>query len=330
MKNILLSTTRQWNPGDEFIRMGVSKLLSNFANWNPVIYNRSPAIHHIGEQLQQIVLKRYWTAENSFYLREKGVIDYVIFAGTPEWAGGYRSRKLFKFIIKEKLRCAFLGVGLAGEFAMGDLLKRVLAEHTDLVITRDSRAFKWLGDRESVFQSSCPAILASSRSYDTKDIKKIGCVVQGTSTRNQSIPVDVSDYLFDQYRKLSEHYEVEYIGHYFDDVVEGRRRNIPVRYSAFAEDYEDIFGACDLVIAPRIHACGLSSSMGIPNIAIAHDGRADAVNGFGSLLLQPNTELLNLVTETDWQMRASKIKELKQSAMDFYLDKLGSFCSEIS
>lgn len=46
MKNILISTTRQWNPGDEFIMMGslniMKELYGNIIN--PIIFNRNPDI----------------------------------------------------------------------------------------------------------------------------------------------------------------------------------------------------------------------------------------------------------------------------------------------
>ena len=45
-KNILISTTRQWNPGDEFIMMGALCILKNLYGdiLNPIIYNRNPDI----------------------------------------------------------------------------------------------------------------------------------------------------------------------------------------------------------------------------------------------------------------------------------------------
>jgi len=45
MKNVVFSTTRQWNPGDEFILMGCINLLKEYmGEFNPIIYNRHPQL----------------------------------------------------------------------------------------------------------------------------------------------------------------------------------------------------------------------------------------------------------------------------------------------
>ena len=45
MKNIIYSATRQWNPGDEFILMGVESLIQEvFGSHNSILYNRNPQI----------------------------------------------------------------------------------------------------------------------------------------------------------------------------------------------------------------------------------------------------------------------------------------------
>ena len=53
MKNILISTTRQWNPGDEFIMMGslniMKELYGNIIN--PIIFNRNPDIRGAAKRL---------------------------------------------------------------------------------------------------------------------------------------------------------------------------------------------------------------------------------------------------------------------------------------
>ena len=47
-KNIVFSTTRQWNPGDEFILMGCINLLKQLGvDFNVLIYNRNPQIQSV-------------------------------------------------------------------------------------------------------------------------------------------------------------------------------------------------------------------------------------------------------------------------------------------
>ena len=43
--NLLISTTRMWNPGDELIYLGVKHLLERYFGWfNPVLWNRYPGV----------------------------------------------------------------------------------------------------------------------------------------------------------------------------------------------------------------------------------------------------------------------------------------------
>jgi hypothetical protein len=45
VKNIVFSTTRQWNPGDEFILAGVRRIFARVGlNYNAIIFNRNPDV----------------------------------------------------------------------------------------------------------------------------------------------------------------------------------------------------------------------------------------------------------------------------------------------
>src|ERR1700730_9064305 len=91
MLNILISSTRQWNPGDEFICKGVKRIMSQVTgtshNW--LLWNRNP----------DLFLKRWEDARlrtdfltNSQREPMLDVTDLVVFAGTPEWTGPAVSR----------------------------------------------------------------------------------------------------------------------------------------------------------------------------------------------------------------------------------------------
>ena len=43
-ENVVFSSTRQWNPGDEFIQFGCQNLMSNLINFNSILFNRNPQI----------------------------------------------------------------------------------------------------------------------------------------------------------------------------------------------------------------------------------------------------------------------------------------------
>ena len=89
MMNILFSTTRQWNPGDEIILHGVLNLMkATVGEFNPIIWNRHPSINPNNMNL-----------DNSFSVlrHDLSAIDYVVIAGSPEWLGG-RLHALYKEI----------------------------------------------------------------------------------------------------------------------------------------------------------------------------------------------------------------------------------------
>jgi hypothetical protein len=97
MKNILFSTTRQWNPGDEFILFGIRRIFSAIGlEHNAVIFNRNPEVNppltdwnplrRISRNLKG---EQYWksffrigSADNSYKPGMSGkFVDLAVFAG---------------------------------------------------------------------------------------------------------------------------------------------------------------------------------------------------------------------------------------------------------
>ena len=75
-----------------------------------------------------------------------------------------------------------------------------------------------------------------------------------------------------------------FIAHYIDDLRLCNELGWECFYSFSARDYFEMYDACDLVISPRVHGCGMAASLGIPSIAIPHDGRISTVSGFGAMV----------------------------------------------
>jgi len=123
MLNIGFSTTRQWNPGDEFILFGVRHILDEMKiSYNPIIYNRNPSVRptvdqarrqsgvnspsllgdgenktSINDRLQEPFFDNSMKPEVDY-----SFIDWIIFAGTPEW-GTSRLSDLYRAIFRHKL-----------------------------------------------------------------------------------------------------------------------------------------------------------------------------------------------------------------------------------
>ena len=53
---ILFSSTRGWNPGDQFILMGIRRLLDALGiDYVPILYNRHPALRTILPAVNSII-----------------------------------------------------------------------------------------------------------------------------------------------------------------------------------------------------------------------------------------------------------------------------------
>lgn len=66
IKNVVLSTTRQWNPGDEFILLGIINLLREvIGEFNPVIFNRSPEVRPTASYLNPMRTAKWASASFS-------------------------------------------------------------------------------------------------------------------------------------------------------------------------------------------------------------------------------------------------------------------------
>ena len=112
-KNIIFSSTRQFNIGDEFVLLGILNLFKKLKlNFNPILYNRSPEVrqtfqflnplrNHVDRTNKNIFLTllssffRIGFEDNSWkYAKDGDTIDAVVFGGTPEWAGGKINRSV--------------------------------------------------------------------------------------------------------------------------------------------------------------------------------------------------------------------------------------------
>jgi len=83
--NILISTTTNWNCGDDFIRMGVKNILKHIFPKTPnyIHYDRNPnnMVNYPEDQSMKQNLRG--TFMNNHIDWE--IIDLVVLAGTPEW-----------------------------------------------------------------------------------------------------------------------------------------------------------------------------------------------------------------------------------------------------
>ncbi|MFY0991655.1 polysaccharide pyruvyl transferase family protein [Halomonas sp. C05BenzN] len=308
--NIVFSTTRQWNPGDEFILMGCINLLAqHLGDFNPIIYNRNPQIRRarkfdIIKAIDNAAGKDFVEKFLDNSVKDRTPMDYadmVVFAGSPEWRGR-RMEKLYASVLEFGLPSLFLGIGTSGKFAFtGEYFTKSeqdVFNQALLITTRDEDTQAGLQPLEA-HHLPCPALFSSQNTRVVKGVKRIG-LMYGTDSAVacNNVSSNTYRYMMEAYcnilRDYGDEYEIEFVSHYIDE-LSSFKQDFPdrtIRYSYDAKDYLAIYDRYDLVIGYRVHGIGISASMGIPGIMLAHDPRASTVKGFCA-------EMVNIGTEYD-------------------------------
>tara|TARA_B100000287_G_scaffold5037_2_gene4936 strand:+ start:13246 stop:14175 length:930 start_codon:yes stop_codon:yes gene_type:complete len=294
--NIVYSSTKQWNPGDELILDGVRSLIPEEHTF--IMFNRHPFINFNNR-----------TGDNSYYHgMGDDIIDYIIFAGSPEYQT-FPNEDLYKLIESHETPFCYIGVG--GRPFMSRPFDRA-----EITITRDSNA----GMLPNAEVLPCPSIFAN-RDMNLSPVTKkenIGFCFQ-TNLRYICAPSE-------NIHKLSVQFIEEYnplvICHSYPDFVEATRREWNAFYSSNKDDYYDAYKDLDFVVGTRIHGSGWAANFGIPSITIPHDDRFETAQNFGSLISELDYDKLkDLFESVDVEKESKNIIEIRKKALPKYLTK---------
>jgi len=326
--NILIASTRQWNPGDEFIAMGVRNLIkavlkSRKINW--ILYDRNPDLFLDGFN-KPIHRPQIWT--NAFNNGTATYIDLAVVAGTPEWFG-LPMIKFYRAIRQSDIPLILLGVGYIDRriaFSYDELycFKKLLK----LAIVRDeyaSRALTEIGVRHELLP--CPALFAAAypitRKSRKREHKKIAFVIQTNRTINQSIPEELVYASICEVKRMRQHgFKVDVICHYIDEFADFSRSLAPVRYSYDSSDYLSIFADYDLVISTRLHGAILANALGKPAILLNIDSRsAGAAKLFPFIYITTPNDLLSQIDKV-FNLPIHKLIEWKSKIKAQYITLL--------
>lgn len=141
-----------------------------------------------------------------------------------------------------------------------------------------------------------------------------------SAVSSNNVSSSTYQYMMEVYKKLlrdySENYEIEFVSHYIDELSPFRKdfESNQIRYSYDSKDYLDIYNRYDLVIGYRVHGIGISASMGIPGIMLAHDKRAETVKGFLGDMIDIGTPYEEFKKSLDDSIK--NIKEKSQLLID--------------
>jgi polysaccharide pyruvyl transferase WcaK-like protein len=367
-KNLLFSTTRQWNPGDEIILLGILNLFRSIgADFNPIIFNRHPDItppnawqnplrnlkQTSGKLLDMLVpWLRIGHHDNSWkFDMDPELCDLFVFAGTPEWTGR-RLTKIYEMLDRRSIPTAYIGIGCGSPRTIESLppVCARVASRAIAMTARDSFTQQLFSSFGSV-QLPCPSLFAAKPGEERTitGMKRI-CLIHGSEQglKWQRISPGAARFINHLYQGLigefSPRCEVEIMCHYIDELPEAQRLfpECAVRYDYDAARYLDLYRSYDLVIGPRVHGIGAAASVGVPGILIAHDGRADTVQGFQAHVLKSSDDLSHVkeaideitATAAGLLERAAKLRRHKTDSWaryrDFLAPKIAPYVGRLS
>lgn len=341
VENILVSSTRQWNPGDEFIWFGVRRLFeaSFKPPFNYLLWNRNPDVFIDGWANAQIKPRLY---SNCLVKPAIDLIDRVVLAGSPEWLGPPLIDVYRSLLIHKEVPLYAIGVGSGqAEVFRNDAEHEVLSRENSIVICRQ----KSLRDNlisegvKKVFALPCPALFSAASFKDCASLEdkkgKIGLIVQSDAVPNQAVPASVYESCKNLLRSSQiKDYETHLICFYTDEFLKFSRLypDMPVRYVYQSEDYEKILLDYDVIISTRLHGAIHALSMGIPSALVSQGNfRVEATAAMFEELLPvfPNFEdaygwAAEQQRKCTFAEFAGKIARFKAKVFDQYQALLGA------
>lgn len=345
--NVLFSTTRQWNPGDEFILIGVINIIKNAfgVEINPIIFNRNPQIRptHGKNRLRLNTVVKFLTGKSIFpkFLdnsvtenMDLSCIDLAVFAGSPEWYGE-RTAEFYNICLNNNIPTLYVGVGLGEKLNKLYPYECELLSKAQLITARDENTTEYLSKFGAKF-ISCPALLSSSTSREVREVKRIGLIYATSKVAEcNNIDAKTYSYLYEIYNQLIAKYkgiyDFEFVAHYITEIPYFYKEfpGEVIRYSYDAKDYFEIYNKYDLVVGTRVHGVGVAASMGIPGVMVAHDVRSKTVGGFLGELIYINEHIDDALNKIKNRIEninqlSKNIIEHKEAVMDDYMNTLAS------
>jgi hypothetical protein len=347
-KLVLYSTTRQYNPGDEFILFGIRNLIKSIGIVeSPVIYNRNQEINQplsFLNPLRRVKSQSKWIkalgsffrisqVDNSFKdIHKLDIYDMVVFAGSPEWAST-RLNPLYRKLQKFDKPILFLGLGsFSQKIVLSDMKKGVI-EKAKLVTYRNPESEHAFPDSIDAQLMPCPALFAVEGTQHVVRKGKVA-IVFGVSdaSKGNHVSQNAMNKMVHIYKILqNKGISVDIVCHYIDEIPYAKEifKGTEIRYSYDASEYKEIYKDYQYVVTSRVHAVGMCASLGIPGTLIAHDGRASTVKLFkADIVMDTEKEIVFEQNVLDRMERVDELslelKEHKLNSLQDYQNKLKS------
>jgi hypothetical protein len=275
--NILTSSTRQWNPGDEFIRKGVEYLLKSILgpdhNW--LLWNRNPDLF-VNRWADGRMRTDFLT--NSMRDPALDVVDLVVFAGTPEWFGQPVERIYCSLLTRPEVPVLVLGAGSGAvmpQLAPHEI--EVLDRNNVFISTRSLDLAEGINAQLSTPKAiplPCPAFYSVEKPSASPDRRRIGVIVQSSGTTNQNIGEDLVEDLIAALRDAQGKIDLDIVSFYIDEHMRFSRLGLkhPCVYSYEPDHLLAQLSGYSTIISTRLHGAIAGLSAGVPSILLAEDG----------------------------------------------------------
>lgn len=337
-RNIVISGTNFWNPGDDFVRDGVVAVLRQVlvgCDLNFLFYNFN------ADFFPQDKFKGISNLASQGDLdRMRGHVDAVVIAGL---SAGEEIKDLYRWVIANGLqdRVFLIGAGYENSYVAQHVAgepEATIFRHARIITGRTAKRPEFLRELATPYvHLNCPAILSVPEVKtvpDGRQMERIGFSIQlphEVGEVNQTCDGSLSRLAVDILTTLEPHFAVEVIAHhkseyfFFLDLLKGT--GIPVLFSSFYQDMSEWYRRQDLVITTRLHSSLFANGHGIPGLIVNDtDRHTHTLDGF------PHTQWVSsgeaFVREFDRLRQcnlgaiALESKQFKQALLESYIATL--------
>ena len=340
VKNIVISGTNFWNPGDDFVRDGVIKILENlfqgyqinflFYNFNQDFFPQSK-FAGITNMAAKGDLNKY--SEH---------VDAVVIAGL---SAGLEINDLYNWIVDTNLldRVYLIGAGYENDYVDKHISQEPAAtifKNARIITGRTRKKPKFISDYNLPYHHlNCPAILSVPNVKDVNQGKRIeniafsiqlphqiGIMNQSCSESMHKLAMNILFKLYHEHKiEVIAHHKSEYF--YFVKLFQELGLSVPVIFSSFYRDMFNTYRQYDLIIATRLHACLFGNGHGIPGIVLNDtDRHTHCLDGFLHSVWVNSREkfdsVFREVQSLDLVLVTEEAEKFKDNLLDQYLNVL--------
>lgn len=280
MKWLLVSNTQNWNPGDEWIRAGVVRLISEVdPKANYVVLNKEIPEHSASTVEYD---RAVWCGSPLFWSHaEQNCWDN---AWWKAWIEGW--------LFKNPERLLILGAG--------DAVGEKVADpegYAKAIETVRSRCWKLVTrnkvcDDSRIEVSVCPSVFALAGNETPRDL--LLCNLMPEGAHDAVLNPEQAKFWREQVKEYSEFFIAEgfhLVSHAgfendFSQTLNWPKDRLFLKPKT-AEEYYPIYRRCKAYVGNRLHGAMLAISAGAPAMAIGYDSRLKMVSEAGGTIYSP-------------------------------------------